>query len=394
MKMKKKILLIDDNTSFIEYFKNTINKIAYLNIKLDISSIIKDIENKIKSKCKYDVIFYSPTIDFSYSLERLIDLLSKHSDDTVLISLGNESNLSINYEIEEKYKHNYIIKEKLDKDYLNLAIKTAFDKKELQSKISEYRQVINTFVDNSFKGIFTTDMNGKIEGMNDNAEEIFKLSKDNNLESEVSDYVKNINKENSNYNSESNILDSEFHSKYKLTMNKIKLNGRNKYLGIIHDSDKSKEEKMLKRAEELERSNSDLEKFAYIVSHDLKSPLNAITGYIQLINMKLKSFTSDLLIDDIENKVNNRITYMRKMIDDLLEYSKVGQGEKNFTDESINKIIIEAIHNLKPNICEDNIKIKRLNIPSLQVDRYQIVRLFQNLIGNAIKFKSIKEQKY
>jgi len=138
-------------------------------------------------------------------------------------------------------------------------------------------------------------------------------------------------------------------------------------------------------SEELERSNQELNDFSTIASHDLQEPLRKIITFGDLLSSK---------IPDIDEKgkkyldrMQNAAQRMKHFIDDLLEYSKIGSKTKSFEKTDLNKIFAEALENLEILISNTQTKISCNKLPSIEIDSFQFLQLFQNLIANAIKYK-------
>ncbi|MCJ7626493.1 MAG: PAS domain S-box protein [Anaerolineaceae bacterium] len=146
-----------------------------------------------------------------------------------------------------------------------------------------------------------------------------------------------------------------------------------------------------KRAElELERSNAELENFAYIASHDLKEPLRAISGYLQL----LKQDIDDKLSKDANLYIDRCVSAAKRQgdqIDALLAYSRVGRYVQNFQPTDCDEILANVRANLRVQIHESDAHLTADPLPTLMCDSMQIEQLFQNLISNAIKFRGNKK---
>lgn len=136
---------------------------------------------------------------------------------------------------------------------------------------------------------------------------------------------------------------------------------------------------------ELERSNKELEAFAYLASHDLQEPLRAISSYLQLLEIRYKGKLDDKGKDFIERAVNGAHR-MQEMINDLLTYSRITTSGKSFGLYSLEKILDQALTNLSVTLEKKNAVVTRDPLPELSCDDSQILRLFQNLISNSIKF--------
>jgi len=159
-----------------------------------------------------------------------------------------------------------------------------------------------------------------------------------------------------------------------------------KVIGISKDVTQLKEyeRELEKRMEELERSNKDLEEFAYIASHDLQEPLRKITTFGRRIN--LEGEISD------ENKVYlkrmiSSAESMRVLINNLLEFSRVTHKPSGFENTNLNKLLEEVKIELELEIAETGAIIRAGNLPWLDAIPLQIKQLFSNIIHNAIKFR-------
>jgi len=137
--------------------------------------------------------------------------------------------------------------------------------------------------------------------------------------------------------------------------------------------------------DELERSNKELEQFAYVASHDLQEPLRMISSFTQLLARRYK--------DKLDAEANEFIDYavdganrMQRLINDLLIYSRIGTRGKPFVVTDLNDIIGQVLVNLNPAIEENHVIITNDELPTVSVDDTQMIQLFQNLIGNAVKF--------
>ena len=137
--------------------------------------------------------------------------------------------------------------------------------------------------------------------------------------------------------------------------------------------------------QELKRSNQELEQFAYVASHDLQEPLRAVTGYTQLLMSEYGDRFDDTANSYAEFVIDGA-KRMQQLIQDLLAYSRVGTRGKEFALTDCNAVVQEALRNLQMAITESHAEIIVEPLPTLHADQNQLVQLFQNLIGNAIKF--------
>lgn len=149
---------------------------------------------------------------------------------------------------------------------------------------------------------------------------------------------------------------------------------------------KAAEEAMTRQKEELARSNDELEKFAYVASHDLQEPLRMVSSYTQLLARRYQG-RLDEDADEFIGYAVDGATQMQSLINDLLAYSRVGSRGREFTPISCEEVLERALTNLKLTIEDNGATISHDPLPTVTADASQMVQLLQNLIGNAIKFK-------
>lgn len=164
---------------------------------------------------------------------------------------------------------------------------------------------------------------------------------------------------------------------------RIKLIGE---LGDSLDQVRRTKEDLEQKSLELARSNEDLREFAYAVSHDLQEPLRAVSGFVKLLAKRYKGRLDTDADEFIEYSVDG-VKRMQLMIKDLLEYSQVGTKGEGFRPADISIVIEQAVSNLKAAIEESGAEVTWAAMPTVMADTPQLIRLFQNLIGNAIKFR-------
>ena len=132
---------------------------------------------------------------------------------------------------------------------------------------------------------------------------------------------------------------------------------------------------------ELQRSNKELEQFAYIASHDLQEPLRTVASYVQLLDRKYKGRLDDKADKYIYFAVDG-VERMQKLIEGLLAYSRISRSGEEFKPVDLNKVFSAAVSNLSVSIRESHADIGKDDLPVVPGDATQLVQLFQNLIGN------------
>jgi len=147
-------------------------------------------------------------------------------------------------------------------------------------------------------------------------------------------------------------------------------------------------ERMLElKANELARSNADLEQFAYSVSHDLREPLHVVAGFLRLLAKRCQGKIDSKGQEYIDHAIKS-VQRMEQMIDDILSYSRISTRGKEFELTDCNHVLDQVLEDLKLAIEESGVSITREPLPTVMADAGQLARVFQNLLGNAIKFRS------
>ncbi len=142
---------------------------------------------------------------------------------------------------------------------------------------------------------------------------------------------------------------------------------------------------ILRAQDDLARSNSELEQFAYAASHDLQEPLRTITAYLGLVKERYAAELDETAVEFVDFAVDGA-ERMQQLISDLLEYSKVGTEGQDLEPVSCSRIVDGVLNNLNEAIKSQKARVECSPLPIINGDEAQLARLFQNLVGNALKF--------
>ena len=147
------------------------------------------------------------------------------------------------------------------------------------------------------------------------------------------------------------------------------------------------EEDLARKVEELARSNAELEQFAYIASHDLQEPLRMVAAYTQLLAERYAG-KLDENADKFMGYAREGALRMQTLIQDLLAFSRVVRADVTRKNVDCNVALEEAVRSLGAAIAESDAVVTHSELPTVWADQTQIAQVFQNLIGNAIKFRN------
>ena len=146
-------------------------------------------------------------------------------------------------------------------------------------------------------------------------------------------------------------------------------------------------EQLAKRAEELAASNAELERFAYVASHDLQEPLRMVSSFMQLLQKKYENQLDETAGQYISYAVDGA-DRMKKLILDLLQYSRVGTNRDQFTDTDMNEVAGLVLQTFNDKVQETGALVKVQTMPVIKANRTQLIQLLQNLVGNAFKYNN------
>ncbi len=142
---------------------------------------------------------------------------------------------------------------------------------------------------------------------------------------------------------------------------------------------------LAKRANDLSRSNEELERFAYVASHDLQEPLRMVSSFLQLLEKKYAPQLDETAVKYIDFAVDGA-ERMKRLILDLLEYSRVGTNKDARVRVELDTVLSDVRKNLGLKISDKKAVVEMMPMPEIMANKMQVTQLFQNIIGNAIKY--------
>jgi PAS domain S-box-containing protein len=170
-------------------------------------------------------------------------------------------------------------------------------------------------------------------------------------------------------------------------LNPVETDAGRFFVSAIVDLSERETTKRLKEAvDALERSNQELQRFASVASHDLQTPMRSIASFVQLLGSTYENRLDDQGRDWIRRTVAS-VRYLQSMVRDLLEYSRIGSAHRHIAPIAVRDAVDDAILLLDADCKEAGAQVVVGELPVVQGDRGQLVQLFHNLIGNALKYR-------
>jgi PAS domain S-box-containing protein len=171
------------------------------------------------------------------------------------------------------------------------------------------------------------------------------------------------------------------------SISKLEVDGKRLYTAVLRDVTERvrAEDALARQAQELARSNADLEQFAYVASHDLQEPLRMVASYTQLLARRYRGKLDDDAHEFIGYAVDG-VTRMQALIGDLLAYSRVGKGGGAVERADLEAVFQRTLDVLRTAIDESGAQVTAGPLPTVEADPVQMGQVLQNLVGNGLKF--------
>lgn len=282
-----------------------------------------------------------------------------------------------------------------------VTIRDVTEQKKAQQALLESETNYRTIFDSASDAIFIHDADtGKILDVNRKMLELYKYSREEAVYTTVMDLsgasdvtedkvLSLIHSANSDHPMMFDWLGKDREGRLfwvEVSLKKVILQGKDRVLAIVRDisARKNAEENLKKALDQVNRSNRELEQFAYVASHDLKEPLRMISGYVLLLAKKYGGQLDERADTFIQYAVDG-VKRMERLIEGLLNYSRISSTKP--TDVDTGATFNDACANLAKVMDETQAEVSCENLPTICGDKTQMLQLFQNLISNALKYR-------
>lgn len=280
-----------------------------------------------------------------------------------------------------------------------------------EDKLKESEERIRTIVDHALDAVVVLDGDGRIIYWNPQAEKIFgwsTLEAMGRKDTEIlippryrdlylklrRRFLRSGQEGMLNRRVETSARHADGHEfPIEITVSPLRLGESYIFSAFIRDiTDRRRaEEEIRQKTLELARSNKELQDFAYVASHDLQEPLHKIIAFGDRLKAHASGPLGEKGLDSLE-RIQKSALRMRQLIDDLLQYARVTTRAKPFEGVDLGSVVKEALGVLEWRIAEAKAVVEVGELPTIQADRSQMLQLFQNVLGNALKFHNPGEK--
>ncbi len=394
-----RIMIIEDEAIIAKDMENIL-----LNYGFNIIGVYSKAEDAILSlkSEKPDVILMDVVLKGELDGIEAAKIIKKTLSVPIIFITAYADETTIN-RIKSVNAYGYFLKPFEEKE-LQTWIETTLVKFKFEEELKRNERMAISIINNLDEAFVSIDENGKVELMNESAEKLVGaklkdaigksfdgLIRSPGLMAEINSFQNNRTpfKIVSGKTEIKDPSDKSISVSYKIIPN-YSGNALQGLSILFKDFDAELRDELNELAMKLNESNRELEKFAYIASHDLQEPLRMVASYVQLLRKRYQG-RLDEQADEYINYAVDSANRMRKLIDDLLLYSRISSRKIKPEEVDCNEIISAII----PDICRsyglDDHVIKFSKLPVIKADKFQIRQLFGHLIENSVKFNEQKE---
>ncbi|HBE93731.1 MAG TPA: hypothetical protein DDW55_14920 [Gammaproteobacteria bacterium] len=386
-----RILLVDDNPHDGELAALVLQDQLNTSEILLVSDAIEFAENLAQGG--FDAAITESRLEWADGARIMQSIRRQYPDCPVIMFTSDSAQQSVS-ELGANGPDAFVVKGSAGFLHLPTAVRQAFER---EAQVAENSEDASPLLDRLPVGVFRLSKDGTMQCLNDACAEMFRVEKDANTGSLADLLSGDIAQTRINTAVRQGFRLDNFDARLAATEDApvwLRLSfwlvtnpdGEDYFEGVAHDISHFKDTvtRLSRNAEELSRSNADLEKFAYIASHDLQEPLSYITRYARLLSDRYD-------LDDDANRymehINQSSNRLQSMVDDILEYSRVGTRGESFEQVDFGAMVETAAISLEKLFQEHEVALEVDELPTIDADARQIHQLFQNLFSNAIKFR-------
>jgi PAS domain S-box-containing protein len=406
-----KVLIVEDSPTQAQMLNISLRR---LGIGADRVGSLRDAQARLQEP-DFDVMLLDLSLPDSSGLSTFQALHSQNRLMPIVVLTGLDDQ-TIALQAVKDGAQDYLIKGRASEDSVVRCLRYAVERSRSELALIESEKRTRLIIENSLDAFMAVDENGIIIDWNRQAENLFGYCKQEilgkyagelirpgsfrrnrmpNFKQLISDRKRDIlNRRTQGYAMSKS--GHEFIVEFGIFA--IKDGGKDTYCAFINDITERKEferkrrqinqeleQRVQERTADLMRSNEELHQFAKIASHDLQEPLRAVQGFANLLANR---YREKLDKDGAEfiDFILDGTARMQQLIQAVLDHSSIQKSEEQISPNSVSSVLKEVLANLSQSIGEKSAKVKIGDLPSVAVERPQLIQLFQNLISNALKY--------
>lgn len=394
------VLLIADDPADVQLVREVL---AHANKALFELVHVKHIREglDVLARTEIHVIVLTLTLSDSQGFGDLTIMLTK-APDVPIVVLSDLDDDAVSAHVIQEGAQGYLVKQELDSTSMVLALRHAMERHHMRAELDYSTRELQSsetrfykLVEKSADGIIVVNQDGMVRFVNPAAEALFDRKAADFL-GEMFGFPVVIGE-----TTELDIIRRHGSAAVaEMRVAEIVWGGEVAYLATLRDiTDRKRseehirrlnaelEQRVTERTAELKRSNAELEQFAYVASHDLQEPLRMVASYMRLLERRYKG-RLDSDADKFIAYAVDGAARMQQLINDLLEYSRVDARSGAFAPVDCTAVLKQTLATLQMTIEENLAEVSYSSLPTVMADAVQLGQVFQNLIGNAIKFQS------
>ncbi|WGV27491.1 sensor histidine kinase [Halotia branconii] len=355
----------------------------------------------------FDFVITDYELNWTTGLD-VLRAVKDHDSNRPIIMFTNSGTQEIAVEAMKAGLDDYVIKSPKHFVRLPQAVRTVWGNSQIRRKASKLEFRLQFLLNELKVGVFRTTLDGQLL---EASEGLLRLLNLHSLSEAQTFFQENLmlnaieRTRQTQWQREVSLDDSGKLLWLQISETLVQLNGKTVIDGLVSNITEQKqtaaavrslnqtlEQRVKERTIRLEMLNRELEIFAFSVSHDLRTPIRQIDGFATLLKQQLQSITVDETVVHYLQQINELTARSGKMIDDLLQFSRTGRVEMQYTTVNMERLVQEAKRQVETQLAGRNIRWQIASLPTVRGDRNLLRQVWQNLIENAVKYTRFREQ--
>lgn len=355
----------------------------------------------------FDLVITDYELRWTTGLD-VLRAVKKHDPERPIVMFTDSGSQEIAVEAMKAGLDDYVLKSPKHLIRLSQAVRSVWENAQIRRRASELEFRLQFLLNESKVGVFRSTLDGQLIEVSDGLLQLLGLG---SLAAAQTFFQETLTLE------WINTVDQQRHRQIDLggstqqprwlqiSETLVSFGNRSFVDGLVSDISESKqtaeelrslnqelEQRIKDRTARLEHLNNELSIFAFSVSHDLRSPIRQINGFVTLLEQHLQSDTDNETVQHYLKQISQLTERSGKMIDDLLQFSRTGRAEMQYTSVNMERLVQEVKRQVTAQTAKRTIRWQIEPLPSIPGDRNLLRQVWQDLIGNAVKYTHLKEQ--